>query len=68
MFIATATVRRPVSGVGRPPPEIGVLQVIEHALRHLSWLVHDDPAIGEALPDWRPILERYQPEPFRALG
>jgi hypothetical protein len=51
-----------------PPPEIGVLQVIEHALRHLSWLVQDDPAIGEALPDWRPILERYQPEPFRALG
>ncbi|HEX5937358.1 MAG TPA: hypothetical protein VFZ75_06690 [Actinomycetota bacterium] len=51
-----------------PPPEIGVLQVIEHALRHLSWLVQDDPAIGEALPDWRELLERYQPEPFRALG
>ena len=51
-----------------PPRAIGVLQVIEHALRHLSWLVQDDPAVGEALPDWRPILERYQPEPFRALG
>ena len=51
-----------------PPKEIGVLQVIEHALRHLSWLLHDDPAIAEALPDWRPILDRYQPEPFRALG
>ena len=51
-----------------PPRDIGVLQVIEHALRHLSWLVVDDPAIGEALPDWRPILDRYQPEPFRALG
>jgi hypothetical protein len=51
-----------------PPKEIGVLQVIEHALRHLSWLVIDDPAIAEALPDWRPILDRYQPEPFRALG
>jgi hypothetical protein len=51
-----------------PPREIGVLQVIEHALRHLSWLVQDDPAIGEALPDWRELLERYQPEPFRALG
>jgi hypothetical protein len=51
-----------------PPPEIGVLQVIEHALRHLSWLVKDDPAIGEALPDWRELLDDYQPEPFRALG
>ena len=51
-----------------PPREIGVLQVIEHALRHLSWLVRDDPAIGQALPDWVPVLEAYQPEPFRALG
>jgi hypothetical protein len=51
-----------------PPSEIAVAQVIEHALRHLSWLVRDDPAIAEALPDWVPILERYQPEPFRALG
>lgn len=51
-----------------PPAEIGVLQVIEHALRHLSWLVQDDPAIGEALPDWRELLASYQPEPFRALG
>jgi hypothetical protein len=51
-----------------PPTEIGVAQVIEHALRHLSWLLRDDPAIGEALPDWAGVLDRYQPEPFRALG
>jgi hypothetical protein len=51
-----------------PPRDIGVLQVIEHALRHLSWLVIDDQAIAEALPDWVGILDRYQPEPFRALG
>lgn len=51
-----------------PPRDIGVLQVIEHALRHLSWLVLDDPVIGAALADWRPILDRYQPEPFRTLG
>jgi hypothetical protein len=51
-----------------PPPEIGVLQVIEHALRHLSWLVRDDAAIGEALPDWVGVLAAYQPEPFQALG
>lgn len=51
-----------------PPSEIGVAQVIEHALRHLSWLLRDDPAIAEALPDWADVLDRYQPEPFRALG
>jgi hypothetical protein len=51
-----------------PPSEIGVEQVVEHALRHLSWLLRDDPAIAEALPDWAEILDRYQPEPFRALG
>jgi len=51
-----------------PPSEIGVAQVIEHALRHLSWLLRDDPAIAEALPDWAAVLDRYQPEPFRALG
>lgn len=51
-----------------PPSEIGVSQVIEHALRHLSWLFRDDPAIAEALPDWVEVLGRYQPEPFRALG
>jgi hypothetical protein len=51
-----------------PPSEIGVAQVIEHALRHLSWLLRDDPAIAEALPDWAGVLDRYQPEPFRALG
>ena len=51
-----------------PPSEIGVAQVIEHALRHLAWLLRDDPAIAEALPDWAEVLDRYQPEPFRALG
>jgi hypothetical protein len=51
-----------------PPREIGVRQVIEHALRHLSWLVVDDAEIANALPDWRDALTEYQPEPFRALG
>jgi hypothetical protein len=51
-----------------PPRDIGVLQVIEHALRHLSWLVRDDPAIAAALPDWHGSLAAYRPEPFRALG
>jgi hypothetical protein len=51
-----------------PPPDIDVLQVLEHALRHLAWLVQDDPAIAAVLPDWREILSGYVPEPFRALG
>jgi hypothetical protein len=51
-----------------PPTGIGVAQVIEHALRHLSWLVNDDTAIAEAIPEWADVLNSYQPEPFRALG
>jgi hypothetical protein len=51
-----------------PPHDIELLQVIEHALRHLSWLVVDDPAIAAALPDWQELLASYTPEPFRALG
>ncbi|MEX2555880.1 MAG: hypothetical protein WEB06_09630 [Actinomycetota bacterium] len=51
-----------------PPPTIGVEQVLEHALRHLAWLVKDDPAISATLPEWREVLSDYTPEPFRALG
>jgi len=42
--------------------------VLEHALRHLAWLVRDDPAIAGALPEWPELLAGYVPEPFRALG
>jgi hypothetical protein len=51
-----------------PPPEIGPAQVLEHALRHLSWLVKDDAAVRDALPDWVAFLDAYEPEPFRAFG
>lgn len=51
-----------------PPTSIDVTQVVEHALRHLSWLVRDDSAIAAALQDWVGALAAYQPEPFRALG
>ena len=51
-----------------PPVDIGVTQVIEHAFRHLAWLVVDDPAIARALPDWAASLAPYEPEPFRAFG
>ena len=49
------------------PTSVGESQVLEHALRHLSWLVRDDPAVGTALVAWRPTLEAYLPEPFRNL-
>jgi len=51
-----------------PPPDIGVAQVLEHAFRHLAWLVRDDASVGEALAAWKAFLERYEPEPFRAFG
>jgi hypothetical protein len=51
-----------------PPPEIGVSQVMEHAFRHLAWLVKDDDAVRAALPDWVAFLAAYEPEPFRAFG
>jgi hypothetical protein len=51
-----------------PPKGIQVQAVLEHAFRHLSWLVRDDPAIALALADWTAILAPYEPETFRALG
>lgn len=51
------------------PREIAHSQVLEHALRHLAWLIRDDPAVREALPsEWRTALDDYVPEPFRTLG
>jgi hypothetical protein len=54
--------------VTAPPPAIGVAQVLEHALRHLTWLVHEDEIIAGALPGWTELLQGYIPEPFRAFG
>jgi hypothetical protein len=51
-----------------PPRDIDVAQVIEHAFRHLSWLVKDDSVVGDTLANWVEFLERYDPEPFRAFG
>ena len=50
------------------PARIAVDAVIEHALRHLRWLLDDDEVVRQALPDWAPALVDYQPEPFRAFG
>jgi hypothetical protein len=54
--------------VTAPPPAISVSQVLEHALRHLAWLVEEDEVIAEALPGWKALLQSYVPEPFRAFG
>ncbi len=51
-----------------PPPAIDVAQVLEHAFRHLAWLVKDDDEVRTALPGWIEFLDAYEPEPFRAFG
>lgn len=51
-----------------PPVRIDIAQVVEHAFRHLSWLVKDDEAVRGALPDWVSFLDGYEPEPFRSFG
>ena len=51
------------------PHAIATSAVVEHGLRHLAWLVVDDPVVAAELPDaWHPVLAGYVPEPFRALG
>jgi CRP/FNR family transcriptional regulator len=55
-------------GTHGAPAAIDVAQVVEHGLRHLSWLSKDDPVIGPALTsEWLAKVAEYQPEPFRAL-
>jgi hypothetical protein len=51
-----------------PPPTIAVEQVLDHALRHLAWLLREDSSVSACLGDsWRHVLARYRPEPFRSL-
>ena len=51
------------------PRDIAVSAVVEHGLRHLAWLVQDDPVVAAELSGpWRPLLAAYVPEPFRSLG
>lgn len=50
------------------PASIETAQVLEHGLRHLAWLVRDDPVVAAELPDgWKRALAGYVPEPFRHL-
>jgi hypothetical protein len=50
------------------PATVHLSQVVEHGLRHLAWLVHEDEAIHDALAPWAGALADYGPEPFRAFG
>jgi hypothetical protein len=51
------------------PRDIAYQQVVEHGIRHLAWLVADDPVVaGELSGEWQTVLAAYVPEPFRALG
>jgi hypothetical protein len=51
------------------PREIAYAQVVEHGLRHLAWLVREDPVVARELEQpWPDVLADYVPEPFRALG
>lgn len=51
------------------PADIAVAQVVEHGLRHLAWLAHDDAVVRSQLDEgWIELLSAYRPEPFRNLG
>ncbi|HYL08369.1 MAG TPA: hypothetical protein VEU76_07450 [Candidatus Udaeobacter sp.] len=50
------------------PRNIAATQVIEHGLRHLSWLARDDAVVQSVLDDrWKEVLAGYVPEPFQHL-
>src|SRR5829696_196020 len=74
--LATALHSEPVrraelarSAATAAPAAIAHTQVVEHGMRHLAWLVLDDPVVAAELEDpWPGILAEYVPEPFRALG
>ncbi len=55
-------------GATSPPASIDVDQVVEHALRHLAWLMRDDALVQRCLgAPWRRVLDAYSLEPFRAM-
>ena len=56
------------SAATQAPKSIAAAQVIEHGLRHLSWLAHDDSNVQAVLsPAWKQVLAGYTPEPFQHL-
>ncbi|MFL5751714.1 MAG: hypothetical protein ACJ767_13975 [Chloroflexota bacterium] len=75
-YLAASLASRPIgraelarSEATAAPHEIAYDQVVEHGIRHLAWLVADDPVVaGELSEAWRRVLANYVPEPFRVLG
>jgi len=64
--IARAELAR--SAATQAAKSIAAVQVIEHGLRHLSWLVKDDAIVRDVLSDeWKSVLAEYVPEPFQHL-
>jgi hypothetical protein len=50
------------------PRSIATSQVIEHGLRHLSWLAREDEVVKAILnDDWKSVLAAYLPEPFQHI-
>lgn len=57
------------SGATHAAAAIAHQQVLEHGLRHLTWLVKDDETVRSVLSEqWKRVLAGYTPEPFRHLG
>ena len=57
-------------GAAEAAGAIAANQVLEHALRHLAWLMQDDLVVKETLAGsaWPALLAGYLPEPFRHLA
>jgi hypothetical protein len=69
-MITTPVVRTELArgGADTAPLKIATPSVIEHGIRHLAWLVMDDPVVAERLDGgWRIALSTYVAEPFRQL-
>jgi hypothetical protein len=64
--IARAQLAR--SGATEAATSIAAVQVIEHGLRHLSWLAQEDLVVRTTLStEWKTVLAAYLPEPFQHL-
>jgi hypothetical protein len=56
-------------GATQAAVSIAYQQVLEHGLRHLSWLSREDPVVQNILsPEWKSVLAGYVPEPFLHLA
>jgi hypothetical protein len=67
--ISTAGVALARGSATEAPTEIAERQVLEHALRHLAWLVREDEVVRAELSDsWREALADFVPATFQQLG